>query len=222
MPPRPCSWWPIRSPSLPSGSRPGSRRVTRSAGDRGDGVGRSGGRAGTGWPWAGGSGRPEPWPPWLGPGITVETVVSQGCRPFGAAPGGDQVRGQRHLRTGGDARSRAVGGPGPRSLTEAESGPGSRWAGCRSAGCIDEHRETFGRGDFLLRSVLGADRRNGALAVGDVMPVGTTVQFHLRDARTADEDLQVLLKDAGPKALSSSPATAGDRGCSRNRIMTPG
>jgi small ligand-binding sensory domain FIST len=75
---------------------------------------------------------------------------------------------------------------------------------------IDEHRESFGRGDFLLRSVLGADRRTGALAVGDVVPVGTTVQFHLRDARTADEDLHVLLK--GHAAEGALVFTCNGRG----------
>ncbi|MHB8440018.1 MAG: FIST C-terminal domain-containing protein, partial [Acidimicrobiales bacterium] len=60
---------------------------------------------------------------------------------------------------------------------------------------IDEHRERFGRGDFLVRSVIGADRQTGAVSVGDLMPVGTTVQFHLRDAESADEDLRELLRD---------------------------
>ena len=54
---------------------------------------------------------------------------------------------------------------------------------------IDEHREEFASGDFLIRGVLGTDRRSGAVVVGDVVPVGVTVQFHLRDPATADEDL---------------------------------
>ena len=44
------------------------------------------------------------------------------------------------------------------------------------------------------RGVLGADRRTGAVAVGDVVPVGATVQFQVRDARTAGEDLVTLLR----------------------------
>jgi small ligand-binding sensory domain FIST len=58
---------------------------------------------------------------------------------------------------------------------------------------IDEHQVEFGRGDFLVRNVLGADQSNGAIAVGDVVDVGTTVQFHVRDADSADEDLRELL-----------------------------
>ena len=58
--------------------------------------------------------------------------------------------------------------------------------------------------------MLGADRTTGAIAVGDVMPVGTTVQFHLRDARTADEDLHVLLK--GHEADGALVFTCNGRG----------
>jgi small ligand-binding sensory domain FIST len=59
---------------------------------------------------------------------------------------------------------------------------------------IDEHRAEFRRGDFLIRNVLGADRTNGAIAVGDEVAVGTTVQFHVRDAESADEDLHQMVE----------------------------
>ena len=58
---------------------------------------------------------------------------------------------------------------------------------------IDEHRNRFERGDFLIRNLLGADRTTGAVAIGDVVQVGQTVQFHLRDAESATEDLHSLL-----------------------------
>ena len=47
---------------------------------------------------------------------------------------------------------------------------------------VDEHRLEFGRGDFLVRNLLGVDQDTGALAVGDRLEVGQTVQFHVRDA----------------------------------------
>ena len=50
------------------------------------------------------------------------------------------------------------------------------------------------RGDFLVRNVLGLDRSSGALAITDRVRVGQTVQFHVRDAQTADEDLRALLQ----------------------------
>ena len=78
---------------------------------------------------------------------------------------------------------------------------------------INEYQATFGRGDFLVRNVLGADAA-GAIAITDHVRVGQTVQFHVRDADTADEDLRSLLTDARAatpprSARCSSPATAG-------------
>jgi small ligand-binding sensory domain FIST len=58
---------------------------------------------------------------------------------------------------------------------------------------LDEQREEFRQGDFLVRTVLGADKQVGALAVDDEFPVGSTVQFHIRDAATALEDVTATL-----------------------------
>src|SRR6185437_6759668 len=48
----------------------------------------------------------------------------------------------------------------------------------------------------LVRNCIGADRNTGALAIGDYVRPGQTVQFHVRDAQTADEDLRELLREA--------------------------
>jgi small ligand-binding sensory domain FIST len=64
---------------------------------------------------------------------------------------------------------------------------------------INEYQESFGRGDFLVRNVLGADPEAGAVAVGDYVRPGQTVQLHLRDEATADEDLRTLLATAAGK-----------------------
>lgn len=58
---------------------------------------------------------------------------------------------------------------------------------------VDEHRDRFERGDFLVRNLVGADQTTGAVAVGDVVQEGQTVQFQLRDALSASEDLHLLL-----------------------------
>jgi small ligand-binding sensory domain FIST len=72
---------------------------------------------------------------------------------------------------------------------------------------INEYRGDFQRGDFLVRNVLGLIRDSGALAVGERVRVGQTVQFHVRDAETADEDLRSLLQlDLG--AHEKRPAAA--------------
>ncbi|GKS64356.1 hypothetical protein YTPLAS72_16600 [Nitrospira sp.] len=75
---------------------------------------------------------------------------------------------------------------------------------------IDEHRNRFERGDFLIRNLLGADRSSGAVAVGDVVQEGQTVQFHLRDADSASEDLTSLL--AADRSGRKSPRS--ERSCS--------
>ena len=54
---------------------------------------------------------------------------------------------------------------------------------------VDEQALDFDRGDFLVRGVLGADRSNGAIAVAAEVPVGAVVQFQVRDAATAREDI---------------------------------
>ncbi|MEN9222425.1 MAG: FIST C-terminal domain-containing protein, partial [Thermostichus sp. BF3_bins_97] len=52
-------------------------------------------------------------------------------------------------------------------------------------------------GDFLIRVILGIDPRVGAMAIGDRVRPGQTVQFHLRDAQTSAEDLRWALSRYG-------------------------
>jgi small ligand-binding sensory domain FIST len=67
---------------------------------------------------------------------------------------------------------------------------------------VDEHQASFDQGEFLIRAVLGADRERRAVAVGADIEVGTTIQFQVRDAVSADVDLRLLLDGtAGDAAL---------------------
>jgi small ligand-binding sensory domain FIST len=122
----------------------------------------------------------------------VSTVVSQGCRPVGAPMVVTKAeRNMIYELAGRPALDRLVNvlehlGPDERHLARK---------GLHMGRVIHEHQADFGRGDFLVRSVLGADRAIGALAVGDEVQVGSTVQFQVRDAATADEDLKALLAD---------------------------
>ncbi len=59
---------------------------------------------------------------------------------------------------------------------------------------INEYRAEFRRGDFLIRNLIGAHRATGALAIGDTPRVGQTLQFQVRDAEAADEDLREMLE----------------------------
>jgi small ligand-binding sensory domain FIST len=141
-------------------------------------------------------------------------VVSQGCRPVGSPMIVTRSEGNQLLELAGQsalARLEQVArqvGPDERSLL----------AGGVHLGVVaDEHRVAFERGDFLVRGVLGADRERGALVVGAQVEVGTTVQFHVRDAASADEDLRALL--AGRRADGALVFTCNGRG--RNLFGTP-
>ena len=58
---------------------------------------------------------------------------------------------------------------------------------------VDEYMDEHEQGDFLVRSLVSADPASGALSVGEHVAVGTTVQFVLRDAAAAHEDLAAVL-----------------------------
>ncbi|HEV3122662.1 MAG TPA: FIST C-terminal domain-containing protein, partial [Isosphaeraceae bacterium] len=62
---------------------------------------------------------------------------------------------------------------------------------------INEYQDSFKKGDFLVRNVMGADDEGG-LVITDTVRVGQTVQFHVRDAETASEDLRELLQAERP------------------------
>jgi small ligand-binding sensory domain FIST len=129
----------------------------------------------------------------IGPGVTLSSVVSQGCRPIG--------RPLAVTRTEGNIIYELAGQPALQRLVQmAKEGMSERDIELINQGLhmgivIDEHKVDFGRGDFLIRNVVGADRANGAIAIGDAVEVGTTVQFHVRDADAADEELRELLTD---------------------------
>jgi small ligand-binding sensory domain FIST len=122
----------------------------------------------------------------------VSTVVSQGCRPVGSA----------FIVT--DAEDNVVrelaGKPALARLAElADALPDEERQllarGLHVGLVVDEHQAEFGRGDFLVRNVLGASRDQGSITVGTSVRVGQTLQFHVRDAVAADEDLRVLLAE---------------------------
>lgn len=144
----------------------------------------------------------------IGAGVSVSTVVSQGCRPIGRPLA--VTRSERNIIY------ELAGQPAlQRLLQMAKEGMSERDVQLINQGLhlgvvIDEHKADFGRGDFLIRNVIGADRSNGAIAVGDAVEVGTTVQFHVRDAEAADEDLRgslgvlQLTRAADPSALAGA------------------
>ena len=126
----------------------------------------------------------------LDPTLDVQTVVSQGCRPLGAPLTITATDGNLVATLGGQPaldRLREV------VVSASETDRELMRAGVHVGVVVDEHRSEFGRGDFLVRNVLGADRERGAIAIGEQVDIGQTVQFHVRDAASADDDLRALL-----------------------------
>jgi small ligand-binding sensory domain FIST len=122
--------------------------------------------------------------------VRVSTVVSQGCRPIG--PTMVVTRSEENLLL------ELAGQPALARLEDivSELDEDDRElvaAGLQIGVAMDEYAERHERGDFLIRGVIGIDPEREAVAIGDVVDVGRTVRFHVRDAATADEDLYDLL-----------------------------
>jgi small ligand-binding sensory domain FIST len=133
----------------------------------------------------------------LSGGPRVQAVVSQGCRPVGSA----YIVTDAH-----DNVLRELGGQ-PALVRLAEVADGLEEAdrlllsqGLQIGVVVNEHQAEFGRGDFLVRSVLGANQDDGSMTVGTSVEVGRTVQFQVRDAIAADEDLHALLAEVDAKS----------------------
>ncbi len=143
----------------------------------------------------------------------MRTVVSQGCRPVGWPLVVTKVERNVLLELGGKpalAQLQEIFG----TLTPHEQGLFRD--GLHVGQVINEYQDQFGRGDFLVRNVQGADPKSGAIAVSDYLRVGQTVQFHVRDAGTADEDLEAMLaaagNDANGRTLAALLFTCNGRG----------
>ncbi len=127
------------------------------------------------------------------PGVHGVPIVSQGCRPIG----------DPYIVTGADgARISELGGRPPlQRLREIVEGlPRDEQElvshGLQVGIVVDEHLAAPGQGDFLIRGLLGADQSTGAIEIGDVVGVGATVQFQVRDAAGADKDLRLAVERA--------------------------
>lgn len=132
----------------------------------------------------------------VGGGVRIRPVVSQGCRPVGRPLVITKAQDNLIVELGGvPALQRLREIYGDLDEADRELVRSSLHVG-RAA---SEYRDTFRRGDFLVRNVVGADPDSGVIAVGDLVRTGQTVQFHVRDAASADEDLRELL-GGGPTA----------------------
>jgi small ligand-binding sensory domain FIST len=122
--------------------------------------------------------------------LRVDTVVSQGCRPIGQPMIITKARGNLILELGG---ARAVDVIRDTVSELSEDDKELMGNGLLLGRVIHPHKQHYGRGDFLIRNIMGGDEDSGAVAVADIIRAGQTVQLHLHDEQTAREDLQLLL-----------------------------
>jgi small ligand-binding sensory domain FIST len=132
--------------------------------------------------------------------VRADVVVSQGCAPIGPPLDVTQVEGNLVLTLDGQPALERV------EQVLAALGEADRerlrqglYVGRPLSG------DAGGRGDYLVRNLLGADRERGALAVGDFLGPREKIRLHVRDARAAVEDLEMLLS---PQVFDTAAAGA--------------
>jgi small ligand-binding sensory domain FIST len=148
------------------------------------------------------------------PRAEIHPLVAQGCRPVGDPYTTTRADGNVILELGGRS-------PLARLQELASALPGRDREllarGVQLGMVIDEYQAEPRQGDFLIRGIVGTDPTSGAIAVGDAVEVGQTVQFHVRDADSADEDLRRTLERAaaalgGRRAAGALMFTCNGRG----------
>ena len=128
----------------------------------------------------------------IGGDLDIQTTVSQGCRPIGLPL--VITDSHRHI-------VKALGGRKPLQVMREIAADLSHEDrelihsnGLHIGRVIDEYKSRFGRGDFLIRNMVGVDAEEGFIAIGDTrVRTGQKIQFHLRDAHSAEVDLRMML-----------------------------
>ena len=130
-------------------------------------------------------------------GLRVMPIVSQGCRPIGepltVTRAESNVVYSLGARPAYEALESAFEG-----LSEGEkaTAKGNLFAGLAGT----EYVEEFKSGDFLIRNILGADPKSGAVAIGGFARVGQTLQYQLRDRASADAEWRTVLRSAAAES----------------------
>jgi small ligand-binding sensory domain FIST len=127
----------------------------------------------------------------LGGGSTA--LVSQGARPVGPV--------MTVTAADGDTLLELAGVPAATRLEMLVAGLPPEEQALVSGGVLlgmamDEYVDDPSTGDFVVRGVVGVDTERAGLMIGEAVPVGRTVQVHVRDAATADEELRSVLGGA--------------------------
>lgn len=120
-------------------------------------------------------------------------LVSQGCRPIGEPLTVTRAEDNIVYCLGGQPAYKALESAFE-TLTDAEKSlaKGNLFAGIAGSEYVDD----FKPGDFLIRSIIGADPGSGAVVIGAIPRTGQTLQYQLRDRAIARADLARVLSPA--------------------------
>lgn len=126
--------------------------------------------------------------------VEFRAVVSQGCEPVGTQAVVTRAAGRVIEEIGGVPAVTFV-----ERIIEGldESAQQQLRYGIQLGIAFDEYAPEHGRGDFLIRAVTGADRKTQSILIADEVPVGSTVQFHVRDSTRAGIDLNDSIVELG-------------------------
>ena len=123
--------------------------------------------------------------------VEVDIIVSQGCRPIGEPLIVTEAKQNVIYSLEDEAPLTRIQrmlqniSPADQALLQEN--------GLFVGVAVNEEQEMMGRGDFLVRGLVGVDEQSGAIAIGDTLQDGETIQLHVRDASTAEEDLEMML-----------------------------
>ncbi len=122
--------------------------------------------------------------------VSIDAVVSQGCKPIGPPLIITAGKGQMISGLGGRPAMHVLS-----EIIESldEQTKERLRKGLFIGRAVTEYKDRFGRDDFLIRNVIGVEQTSGSIAVADLLRIGQTIQFHVRDEATASEDLSLLL-----------------------------
>ncbi len=132
--------------------------------------------------------------------LRVDVVVSQGCRPIGPPLQVTRAQGNVMIELDGVPaleRTEQV----LRALPEGER---EHLRHGLYVGRPVKGSEP-GRADYLIRNLLGADRERGLLAIGDQAEELERIRLHVRDGKSAQDDMEMLLS---PQAFDTKAQAA--------------
>jgi len=133
--------------------------------------------------------------------LQLRTIISQGCRPIGDPSPITKAEDNFILEIGNVSAYQTLESAFMTiPADERNAVRNNLFLGLAASEYIDE----FKRGDFLIRNILGADPQMGALAVAAYPRVGQTVQFQVRDAKSAHQDMLDACRLTAAEARESS------------------